>query len=157
MTRAYVIIVSLLMVILPALFTILEHQRHVASSIVPDVQKWVVFWSLGIRIALAGVHQILNPEYTLKHLLGIQDKRANIIARELGFGNFACGLAAILSLYIPDWRNPCSFITGLYLVLAGFGHLFKSHSRSGDEKVAMITDLLVGGLCVGFVGVTMLM
>lgn len=55
------------------------------ASILIVFGKWFVFWGVGARLFLAGLRQMIQPEYTAKTLLGIHDPESLIVVRELGF------------------------------------------------------------------------
>lgn len=115
------------------------------------VGKWFVFWSVGWRLLLAGVRQIVQPEYTARQILGLQSAESWTVVRELGFGNLAMGIVGVLSLWLPSWQLAAALAGGLFYALAGINHALRKN-RNRLENVAMISDLFVAlvllGVCV---------
>ncbi len=140
----YLAVVALLMFILPVLTIGLEYM----INSMPDPFMEVVginflFWAVGVRLFTAGIRQIIKPELTSEGILGIKDKGARQLARELGFANVSIGLIATLSLWNHAWQMPAALAGGLFLILAGIEHIPKKH-RNFEENIAMYSDLFVG-------------
>jgi len=106
------------------------------------IAKWFVFWSVGVRLLLAGLRQVANPRFTADTIFGLKDEGALVVVRELGFANLSIGLLGALSLARPDWIVPSAIVGGLYYGLAGILHLRKGE-RNFIENVAMTSDLLL--------------
>ena len=106
------------------------------------IAKWFVFWSVGVRLLLAGLRQVANPRFTADTIFGLKDEGALVVVRELGFANLSIGLLGALSLARPDWIVPSAIVGGLYYGLAGILHLLKGE-RNFIENVAMTSDLLL--------------
>lgn len=139
----YLPMVVLLLGVLPVVSILIGYFRSDGSAgLVFLVGEWFVFWSVGVRLLLAGLRQIANPRFTAETIFGLEDEGALIIVRELGFGNLSIGLLGVLTLARPDWIVPAAIAGGLYYGLAGVGHLRKG-GRNFIENVAMISDLLV--------------
>jgi hypothetical protein len=113
------------------------------------VGKWFVFWDAGIRLSIAGVRQIFQPDYTAVTIFGIAEPGADAIVRELGFANVAMGVIALVSLANSGWLVPSALIGALYYGLAGTGHLARS-DRNTIEQIALISDLLIFALFAFF-------
>ena len=113
-----------------------EHQ--VLSALI--VCRWFVFWSVGVRLLLAGFRQIVQPRYTAEKILGITAQDALLLVRELGFANVAMGTGAVLSLWYPQWVLPMAIVGSIFYGLAGINHARESH-RNKLRAVAMISDL----------------
>ena len=112
------------------------------------VAKWFVFWSVGWRLLLAGIRQIIQPSYTAKEILGLESDESSVLVRELGFGNVALGVTGLLSLALPAWQMAVALAGGIFYALAGLGHVVQSH-RNRLENVAMVSDLFVGVVLLG--------
>ncbi|QIB35042.1 hypothetical protein [Ancylobacter pratisalsi] len=137
----YYAIILLTMVVLP-IFSIsaeLATTTGIGGFLAVSI-KWFAFWAVGVRLLLAGITQIWKPGFTLKSILGVDEPRAYIIARELGFANTSIGLAGLLSMLFSSWTLPVAFIGGVFLGLAGINHLRRPH-RGMRETVAMASDL----------------
>jgi hypothetical protein len=106
------------------------------------IAKWFVFWSVGVRLLLAGLRQVANPRFTADTIFGLKDEGALVVVRELGFANLSIGVLGALSLARPDWIVPSAIVGGLYYGLAGILHLRKGE-RNFIENVAMTSDLLL--------------
>ncbi len=139
----YIASVTLFMFILPMLSVLAEafaNKNH--AALIALIGKWFVFWAIGIRLFTAGMRQIIKPGLTAEGILGIKDKAAWTVVRELGFANVGMGLAGILSLWLPDWRPAVALIGGLFLLLDGVQHA--TNKRNFEESVAMYSDLFIG-------------
>ena len=110
--------------------------------------KWFVFWACGIRLAVAGLRQVLQPGFTANEIFEIEGSAANPIVRELGFANLCIGLLGIVSLPVPAWQMPAALTGGLYYGLAGLMHL-RSSKKSRNEWIALYSDLALFLLLAG--------
>ena len=106
------------------------------------IGKWFVFWAVGVRLFLAGVRQVMQPQFTAESIFDIKDPAAHAIVREIGFGNLAMGALGLASLAQTAWLVPASIVGGLYYGLAGAGHVFRG-SKNFNEQTALVTDLLM--------------
>lgn len=104
--------------------------------------KWFIFSAVGLRLFLAGIKQVKNPEFTAKQIFHIDSPESFPILRELGFANICFGLVAIVSLFKPEWRIVSAFASGLYYGIAGVQHALKKTSGI-NEKFALWTDLII--------------
>jgi hypothetical protein len=102
--------------------------------------KWFVFWSIGVRLLLAGLRQIFQPGYTVK-LLGIPGGSVTVI-RELGMATTAIGLVGSLCLLFPEWMMPAGLTGTVFYALAGINHLLHK-PRARNQSIAMVSDLFV--------------
>ncbi|MBN8788397.1 MAG: hypothetical protein J0I84_15000 [Terrimonas sp.] len=87
--------------------------------------KWFIFSAVGLRLFLAGIKQVKNPEFTAKQIFHVESADCFPILRELGFANICFGLVGIVSLFRPDWRIVSAFASGLYYGIAGIQHELK--------------------------------
>lgn len=147
----YIFAVVFLMFVFPILSIIIElvvNQNY--SSLIDVIGMWFVFWAIGVRLFTAGLRQIIKPGLTAEGILGIKDKASWQLVRELGFTNTAIGLVGIISLWVPSWRTAGALAGGLFLFLAGLEHVIKKN-RNFEENLAMISDLIIGVIGLGFV------
>ena len=139
----YLAVVLLLMGVFPIASVLIEaFASHSDASLWFLVGKWFVFWGVGMRLLLAGVRQMVNPAFTADTIFGIKDKAAEVIVRELGFGNFAIGVLGAVSLLNRDWVVPAAIAGGLFYGLAGALHT-RNGGRNTNENIAMISDLFI--------------
>lgn len=139
----YYAIVATLMFVFP-LSSIGIEAVVMGGSVTPAlVAKWFVFWSVGWRLLLAGLRQIIQPSYTAREILGLKSDESLVLVRELGFGNVSLGATALVSLFMPRWQLALACAGGIFYVLAGAGHVLQNH-RNKLENVAMVSDLFVG-------------
>lgn len=139
----YLMIIVSLMGVLPVISILAEVvDLHTSFDPLFLVGKWFVFWSVGIRLILAGLRQVANPAFTAETIFGVKDKAALPIVRELGFGNLSIGLLGVCALANHGWIAPAAVTGGLFYGLAGIEHLLK-RDRNATETIAMISDLWI--------------
>jgi hypothetical protein len=144
----YFALIALLLFVLPIASIRIESMMSPPLS-AEMVCKWFAFWAVGVRLALAGLTQMIRPQVTQK-ILGIAGNESRILVRELGFANFSFGVLGIASFFAPSWQTPAALAGGIFLLLAGANHLLQPH-RNPKENVAMISDLFVGVVLLGCV------
>ena len=84
----YLASIVLLMLVLPAAGVIVEALWFgSAADVMLLVGKWFVFWAVGVRLFIAGVRQVAQPQFTAESIFEIKDRAAFGIVRELGFAN----------------------------------------------------------------------
>ena len=143
LNKKYYWVIILTMFLLPIISIITESVILKLQSLNWNVvYKWFVFWAVGIRLLIAGIKQVLNPEFTAKEILKIEGSESYVVLRELGFANICFGISGILSILGKEWYMISSISGGLYLGLAGIQHIFK-RGKENNEKLAMISDLFV--------------
>jgi len=139
----YLAVVVLLMGVFPVASIVAEAAfQHGGVDLTLLIGKWFVFWSGGVRLILAGLHQVMNPAFTAQTIFGIRDQSAFAIVRELGFGNLSIGLLGACALFSPTWIAPAALAGGLFYGLAGVEHLLKG-DRNANETIAMVSDLFI--------------
>jgi hypothetical protein len=139
----YLVVVVMLMGALPVASIVTEaHLLHGGADWTLLIGKWFVFWSVGVRLILAGLRQLANPTFTAESIFGVKDKSSLIIVQELGFGNLSIGLLGACTLFNPGWIAPAAVAGGLFYGLAGVQHLRKG-DRIANETIAMVSDLLI--------------
>jgi hypothetical protein len=148
----YYAVVATLMFAFPLLSIAIETATGRSALGAALIGKWFVFWSVGIRLFLAGARQVLQPEYTANVILGLEHDESLLLVRELGFANLALGLVGMLSLLLPAWRLPVALAGGVFFGLAGLNHVVQAH-RNQLENVAMASDLFVSLILLAVVAV----
>jgi hypothetical protein len=147
----YFAVIVLLMLVLPAASVIVEALRlGGAADIMVLVGKWFVFWAVGVRLFIAGVRQVAQPQYTAETIFEIKDRAALAIVRELGFANLSTGTLGLASLAVSAWVVPAAIVGGLYYGLAAAGHVFRS-GRNFIEQTALISDVFAFVVLAAFV------
>ena len=146
----YLAAIVLLMGVFPVVSILIElFVAHTSADIIFLIGKWFVFWSVGVRLMLAGARQISKPAFTAQTIFRIEDKAAETIVQELGFANLAIGAIGTLSLMFPDWITPAAVAGGLFYGLAGIKHYMKG-DRNRLETIAMISDLAAYVILAGY-------
>ncbi|MFT3750387.1 MAG: hypothetical protein QM768_18880 [Agriterribacter sp.] len=140
--KFYIISVSALTFILPVISFWTEHFTTGTALTFDLFSKWFIFSAAGLRLFLAGIKQVKNPEFTAKQIFHLNSAESFPILRELGFANICFGLVAILSLFKPGWRIVSAFASGLYYGIAGIQHALKKNTGI-NEKFALWTDLVI--------------
>lgn len=140
--KFYIISVSALTFILPIVGFLAEHFVTNIALTFDIFGKWFIFSAVGLRLFLAGIKQVKNPEFTAKQIFHLNSSESFPILRELGFANICFGLVAIVSIFKPEWRIVSAFASGLYYGIAGAQHGFK-RTAGINEKFALWTDLII--------------
>lgn len=140
--KFYIASVTLLTFVLPTIGFLVEHFVTETTLTFDLFCKWFIFSAVGLRLFLAGIKQVKNPEFTAKQIFHIDSPDAFPILRELGFANICFGLVGLVSLFRPEWRIVSAFASGLYYGIAGIQHGLKKASGI-NEKFALWTDLLI--------------
>jgi hypothetical protein len=112
--------------------------------------KWFVFWTVGVRLFVAGLRQMIQPRYTAETILGIKGEDSLLIVRELGFANCAIGSIGIGTLYFPGWLLPASIAGTIFYGLAAINHSYHK-ARTSLQNVAMISDLFAAVALLVFI------
>jgi len=139
----YLAIVILLMGIMPVGSILVEHFGDPGGA---DwwvlIGKWFVFWSVGVRLALAGFRQVVQPAFTAEKIFEIRDRAALIVVQELGFANLAMGLLAVLTLAAPQWTAAAALAGAVFYGLAGARHVIKG-GLNRNEMIATVSDIFI--------------
>jgi len=150
LSRGYFATVLALMGALPVASIALERAVASAPRDLPSaIGAWFIFWGIGVRLATAGLRQIVQPSFTAREIFHHQGAESETIVRELGFANVCLGLTAILSLFAPGWRMAAAFGGGLYFGIAGLMHAIK-RPATPNEWVALISDLFIFAIAAGW-------
>ena len=150
----YLTVILLTMLVLPTGSMLAEHLHHPAPWLLL-AGKWFVFWSVGVRLMLAGIRQFVQPSFTAEQIFGTKSPDVLPLIRELGIANIATGVVGLLSLWMPGFTLPVAISAGIFYGVAGVRHALEQH-RSSNETIAMISDLFVFAVLATYVGGTML-
>ena len=146
----YLAVVLLTMLVLPAGSMLVEHLHGTAPWLLL-AGKWFVFWSVGVRLMLAGVRQFVQPAFTAEQIFGTKSPDVLPLIRELGIANVATGVVGLLSLAMPSFVLPVAISAGIFYGVAGVRHALETH-RSANENIAMVSDLFVFAVLAVYVG-----
>lgn len=139
----YFAIVLLLMGILPVASILIEYFASAANADMWTlIGKWFVFWAVGVRLATAGIRQVVQPAFTAENIFEIGDKGARILVQELGFANLAMGILAILTLAAPQWTAAAALAGAIFYGLAGAKHVLKG-GQNRNEMIATVSDIFI--------------
>jgi hypothetical protein len=141
----YFVVVAALTLVLPVASIAVDFNLHPGASALALVGKWFTFWSVGVRLLIAGLRQIVQPRYTAQVILGLAGEESLVVVRELGFANIAISAVGICSLAVPAWVPAGALAGGIFYALAGVNHAMRAH-RNANENVAMASDLLVAAV-----------
>jgi hypothetical protein len=137
-SRVYLASVVLLLLIAPFVAIAIEWTGGVSLGSL--AAKWFAFWACGVRLALAGVRQTTQPQFTAETLFGLKDTSVLPLVREIGMANLSMGALGIVSLFIPGWRLAAVMTGGLYYGLAAAGHI-AHRPATKNEAVALVSDV----------------
>ena len=143
----YLTVVVALMLVVPAGCVVGDVVLNHAPLSLVLIGKWFVIWSVGARLALAGLRQIIQPRYTVQVILSLKSDESLVLVRELGFANLAIGLMGLGSAFFASWRPAAALAGGVFYGLAGANHALQAH-RGKLENVAMVSDLWAAGVLI---------
>jgi hypothetical protein len=145
----YFLSILLLMLIAPVGSVYAEH-LHGAAPLMLLVGKWFVFWSAGVRLAIAGLRQNFQPRFTSEHIFGIKGDDPLPFVRELGIANLATGVVGLLSLWQPSFVPPVAISAAIFYGIAGVRHVLHG-AKTFNEAVAMVSDLLIALIFIAYI------
>jgi len=146
----YIAVVFLTMLILPVASIAIEHGVDPDIAVAALFGRWFVFWSVGVRLALAGLRQIFQPAFTAREIFHVESDEVLPLVRELGIANIAAGIVALLSLWNASFVLPSAIYAGVFYGVAGVIHVM-GRDRSRNETIAMVSDLFVAAVLAVFV------
>jgi hypothetical protein len=146
----YLAAIILLMLVLPFASVAIEATLFVVPDPMALIGKWFTFWAVGARLFIAGLSQVFRPQFTSEGILGVKDEGANVLVREVGFGNLAIGALGVLSLVFPDFLLPAAIAGGLFYGLAGLGHIARK-DKTAKEWIALASDFFIFLVLAAFV------
>jgi|JI10StandDraft_1071094.scaffolds.fasta_scaffold1016312_1 hypothetical protein len=145
----YVVVVLAQTVILPVVFGMATLDAYDPWVMSATLGRWFLFWGVGTRLALAGIVQLVKPDFTTQSLLGgAPHAAADQVTRELAFANLAMGLGGIVGSFVGG-ALAAALTGGFYLGAAGVRHLGK-RGMNVKETVATWTDLLVCAAMIAY-------
>jgi hypothetical protein len=146
----YASVVLLLMLALPVVSIAIESATTHAPLSLSMVGRWFVFWCVGARLLLAGLRQIIQPNFTARVIFRLDSKESQVVVRELGFANTAIGLVGLGSVLWKSWAPAGALAGTVFYLLAGLNHLGQ-RNRSTPQSIALISDLFAAAvLAVSF-------
>lgn len=98
----YLISILFFMLILPVSFIVFQWKVSKQTLDWLLIGKWFLFWSVGLRLFIAGIRQVLKPAFTAQEIFHIRGEESFVVIRELGFANISIGLTAIISMSKPS-------------------------------------------------------
>jgi hypothetical protein len=151
----YFVVVLLLMFLAPLGSIYVEHWHfHSAASLIALAGKWFVFWSVGMRLLLAGLRQYFQPSFTAQQIFHIEGDGVLAVVRELGIANFCAGTIGVLSLLYPSFAVPAAIYAAIFYGIAGFRHIAEKN-KSANENIAMLSDLFAFIVLASYVTATL--
>jgi hypothetical protein len=146
----YLTTVVLLMFVLPVAFTLHDQSSiHDLPSFVFAAGKWFVFWGAGVRLATAGLRQLLTPTFTAQQIFLTESPEVLPFVSELGVANLSLGTAGVLSGWRPSFQLPVALSAALFYGVAGLRHTRDTH-RSFNQNVALVSDLFLAAVLIPF-------
>jgi len=138
----YLAVVALTLFVLPIGSTLVDHILHPDAALVWLIGRWFVFWGVGVRLALAGARQTMQPAFTAREIFHMSGDEALPVVRELGVANLGAGVIGLLSFVAPNFVLPAALYAAIFYGAAGVGHVLQ-RDRSANETIAMASDLFV--------------
>jgi len=146
----YPALVILLMFVLPAAFTLRDQASiHDLPSLLLVAGKWFVFWSVGVRLATAGLRQLLTPAFTARQIFKTESSEVLPFVSELGAANLSLGAAGVLSQWRPSFVLPVALSAAFFYGIAGLRHT-RDAQRSFNQNVALVSDLFLAVVLVPY-------
>ena len=142
------IIAILILMLAAPVAAIAVEAMTTGGSLIALAGKWFVFF-FGLRLLLAGFHQLAKPEFTAKTIFRIADPNAGKIVSELGFGNIAIGALGVLTIINATWIVPAAIVMAIFYALAGGKHVMNA-DRTASENWALWSDLWAAVLLAGW-------
>ena len=138
---AYLIAVLLFMFVLPlgSIFVQVLAQANLDNWILL-IGRWFGFWTVGIRLLLAGLRQAIRPEFTAERIFDIKGKEPLPIVQELGFANIAMGVLGTISILSIHWIVPTAILGAIFYACAGVKHITRK-GKNRNEMIATISDM----------------
>lgn len=134
--------VILLLFVFPIASVAINAHLRPDIGILVLIGRWFTFWAVGVRLFIAGIRQVVQPEFTAHEIFQIPGKAALPIVREVGFANLSMGLLGLIVLLRLEWTIPAALVGGLYYGLAGVGHLGQ-RDKNAKEQTALVSDFFV--------------
>lgn len=104
--------------------------------------KWFLFWASGIRLFIAGIWRVSDPEYIAIKVFRININENYAMIRELGIANIALGCMGILSLINEHWRLLAAITSAIFFGLMALQD-FSRKSDTFNEYIVLVYDSTV--------------
>ncbi|PVD52239.1 hypothetical protein DC498_10980 [Terrimonas sp.] len=130
-----------LLTALPVLSVIAEHQFHHTDVNTILVGRWFIFWTVGIRLLVAGFTQVITAHRQGNTILLRGDPNGDT-RKIIGLVKILLAGLGFLCMINNEWSLLAAITVGLYIGLAGFQHDFKK-PITWEDWIYMIYDLLV--------------
>jgi hypothetical protein len=145
----YLVVLFILMFGFPLLSVFLEYRMRRTPLDPGLIGKWFVFWSIGVRLFIAGIGQIAMPGIAVLRIFHATEEKGPGI-RELGLANISMGIMGMVSLVYDEWRPLAAITGGIFFGLAGLRHLFRKPGNFHDIA-AMVTHQLIAVIMMMYV------
>ncbi|MGD9921832.1 MAG: DUF6790 family protein [Pseudorhodoplanes sp.] len=142
-----IVVILVLMVAAPVAAIVIQGATT-GGSLIALAGTWFVFF-FGLRLLIAGFHQLAKPDFTAKTIFRITDPNAAKIVSELGFGNIAIGALGVLTLFNANWIVPAAIVMAIFYALAGGKHVMNAQ-RTASENWAMGSDVWAALVLAGW-------
>ena len=130
-----------LLTVLPLLSVACEH--HIAQAAVTGtlIGKWLLFWSVGIRLLGAGIIQITT---CLPGNVGFLSNRedSNTVRKATGIANLVLAGMSFLCVANDGWSLLAAITVGIYVGLAGMQYDFKTPANR-NAWINLVYDVVV--------------
>lgn len=114
----------LVLTALPLVSLIIEHKINDVEIQAGLVGKWFVFWTVGIRLLIGGVVQILAALRQGNTIL-LRSNAGSDTRKIVGIVKMALAVLGFLCIINDKWSLLAAVTAGFYIGLAGFQHDFK--------------------------------
>ncbi len=138
----YLVVVALTMFVLPLGSVLTEHVYRPEVAAIALIGKWFVFWSVGVRLSLAGLRQITQPVFTAREIFHIQGDEVLPIIKEFGCANLAIGVVGMAAVFVSTFVLPAAITGAVFYGAAGMRHTTDT-ARSRNQTIAMLTDIYI--------------
>lgn len=134
--KRYIVDVYLFTVLLPFIAICVEAIRSDGRILATVIEKWFLFFAIGMRFLLGGIRRTARIKFRTGKIFHIEKRKCCPVLRELGITNFSFGTVAVISFFIPSWRNITAFGSCLYYGAAAFSELLIK--QAGMNHVFML-------------------
>jgi hypothetical protein len=137
--------VIVLTAIIPFMLTGVESFFTHADISASIFARWFIFSAIGLRLFIAGLVQLIHPDFTLHKIFNIQDVKSFALVQELGIYNATLGICALLTPIVPQYGQCIAIIAGIYFGAAGLLHACRK-AKSEKEYIAMVSDFIIAAI-----------
>lgn len=136
----YLAILALTLFVMPALSILLAPMLGSGEGFLTLLGQWFVFWAVGVRLGLAGLRQVFQPEFTAREIFRFTGTEALQVIQELGFANLSMAALGLIAVAVPGFVLPAAVAGCLFYGIAGIRHI-PTPDKTRNERLAMVTDL----------------